>query len=293
MDSTTDYTMYYEEISESDTNIEDSNISALSQYFKEIRNYPILSNEEQLELIKKVIEEHDLEAKEKIINCNLRLVISIAKKFQNSHLDFLDLIQEGNLGLMKAIDMYDPSKEVKFTSYASYWIKQHIRRAIQLKGAGIRIPVYAQEILRKSEAFKLSLYEKTNRYPSNEEIATGLNIPISTLKRVESYNYSSISLNMKMPPSEESELEDFISTGELIEDSIIEKLKEQSLYMLIKSSNLSKLELEVIRLRFFSIDTPSYVTIGKKINKSGERVRQLLNSALNKLKCAADDYTFI
>ena len=203
------------------------------------------------------------------------------------------MIQEGNFGLMKALEMYDYSKGTKFSTYATFWIRQYIFRAIQNQSDIIRIPVYAQEILKKCESFKVSFYASRNRYPSNEELAEGLEISISTIERVQSYNYNSVSLNIQMPLDSTSELGDFLSNGESLEDVTITKLELEALYMLLNHTNLSDLEKQIIQLRFFSDKKLSFATIGAKVNRSGEGVRQILLTALNKLKCASETCPFI
>lgn len=254
-------------------------------YLKDIKNIPLLSPEEELDLAKKVKKGNE-NARQKMINSNLRLVINIAKRYSYLGLPMLDLIEEGNLGLMHAVRKFNPKKGYRFSTYAAWWIKQYITRAIANQGKTIRVPVYMVELLLKYKKASNELYERYHRRPTMEQIAKKMKIPLKKVKRLNNIAGKISSLNA--PVGEEGENE-FI---ELVEDQgapiaaeeVMDFLRQEKVDELLK--NLSARERTVLTLRYGLTDgrTRTLDETSKKFDITRERVRQIENAAIRKLR---------
>lgn len=262
------------------------NISEVQQYIDSISIYQVLSHDEEIELFKK-IKEDNLEARNTLINSNLKLVVYIAKNYTNRGLSFLDLIQEGNLGLMSAIDKFDYTKGYRFSTFATYSIRQNILQALYQNSHIIRIPQYLIEDLKKISDAEKKLTNILSRAPTSEEIAKELNYEFSAKKidEIKSYDSQTVSLDKKLDDNETT-ISDFIQddinddpyqfTNKILNYENMDKLL----------SVLSDREKEVIRYRYGFKDDKKYslTEIGKIFNISSERVRQIEEKALLKLK---------
>ncbi|MGI6501722.1 MAG: sigma-70 family RNA polymerase sigma factor [Anaerostipes sp.] len=254
-------------------------------YLKEIGQYQLLSSERELELAKRK-EAGDKFATEELINCNLRLVVSIAKRYVGRGLSFLDLIQEGNLGLMKGIHRYDYSKGFKVSTYVTWWIKQSITRAIADKSRTIRVPVHMVEMINKMARTKKTMTLDLGREPSDTEVADKLGISEDRLMEIYQYSVDSGSLDTPLGDEGESSLGDFIADENMISPEVSSErvlLKEN---MMVLLEILTDREKDVIIKRFGleSGEPRTLEEIGKEMNVTRERIRQIEAKALRKLK---------
>ena len=260
---------------------------AVKMYLKSIAK-PILSAEEELYLAREM-KNGDKKAKDELIERNLKLVVSIAKKYIGRGVPFLDLIQDGNLGLMKAVDMFEPDKGYKLSTYATWWIRQSITRGICNNGRTIRVPVHFHERLVKYRRAADELAGRLGREPTIEEIAKELGTSLDFIKEIYNVRNDSISINTFIGEDEDSELEYFIADEKVsIEKDYEMKELKQKVEELIESTNLSERERSVIKLRF-GIDQPGDTAhtleeIGKKFDVSREMIRQIEKRALKKLR---------
>lgn len=260
---------------------------AVKMYLKSIAK-PILSAEEELYLAREM-KNGDKKAKDELIERNLKLVVSIAKKYIGRGVPFLDLIQDGNLGLMKAVDMFEPDKGYKLSTYARWWIRQSITRGIFNNGRTIRVPVHFHERLVKYRRAADELAGRLGREPTIEEIAKELGTSLDFIKEIYNVRNDSISINTFIGEDEDSELEYFIADEKVsIEKDYEMKELKQKVEELIESTNLSERERSVIKLRF-GIDQPGDTAhtleeIGKKFDVSREMIRQIEKRALKKLR---------
>jgi RNA polymerase primary sigma factor len=254
-------------------------------YLKEIGNISLLSVEDEISLAKKM-SEGDEEAKKKLIESNLRLVVSIAKKYVGRGLSFLDLIQEGNIGLMKAVDKFDYQKGYKFSTYATWWIRQAITRGIADFAKTIRVPVHMVETINKTLRTSRVLMQELGREPSSEEIAQRMEIPVSKVEEVLKISRDPVSLETPIGEEEDSHLGDFIEDDNALSpaDSAAFTMLKQELAEAL--STLNDREREVIKLRFGLEDgTPRTLEeVGKEFNVTRERIRQIEAKALRKLR---------
>lgn len=274
----------YMEILDDDTNNFYIN-NSIKMYLQEI-NKPILTKEQERELAFK-IKDGDESAKKLFIERNLKLVVSIAKKYTISGIPFLDLIQEGNLGLIKAVDRFDITKGYKFSTYATWWIKQAIQSGIVDKGRNIRLPRYLHERMRKYNESKKSLSTKLNREPTPEELSKEFNIPIDTIFKLNQIQDDTVSLNKIINDENGNELEQFINDeGTTIDKNIIENDLRDTVEQLINKSNLTEREIGVLKLRFGFYDDhkPTLEEVGEIYGVSRERIRQIQERALKKLR---------
>lgn len=262
---------------------------AVKMYLKSIAK-PILSAEEELYLAREM-KNGDKKAKDELIERNLKLVVSIAKKYIGRGVPFLDLIQDGNLGLIKAIDMFEPDKGYKLSTYATWWIRQFITRGIFNNGRTIRVPVHFHERLVKYRKVTDELEGRLGREPTIEEIAKELGTSLDFIKEIYNVRNDSISINTFIGEDEDSELEYYIADEKVsIEKDYEMKELKQKVEELIESTNLSERERSVIKLRF-GIDQPGDTAhtleeIGKKFDVSREMIRQIEKRALKKLRFA-------
>ena len=254
-------------------------------YLKEIGNVPLLSTEEEIELAKRV-EEGDEAAKKKLTEANLRLVVSIAKKYVGRGMPFLDLIQEGNMGLMKAVDKFDYSKGYKFSTYATWWIRQAITRGIADTGRTIRVPVHMVETINKTLRMTRTLLQELGREPTPEEVADRLNVPVSRVREVLKISRDPVSLDTPIGEEDDSHLGDFIEV-----DSALSPADYAAFSMLREELNtalesLTDRERQVVELRFGLRDgrARTLEEVGREFNVTRERIRQIEAKALRKLR---------
>ena len=254
-------------------------------YLKEIGKVPLLSAEEEIELAKRM-EEGDLEAKKKLSEANLRLVVSIAKRYVGRGMLFLDLIQEGNLGLIKAVEKFDYRKGYKFSTYATWWIRQAITRAIADQARTIRIPVHMVETINKLIRVSRQLLQELGREPLPEEIAEEMNMPVERVREILKISQEPVSLETPIGEEEDSHLGDFIQDDNVpvpSDAAAFTLLKEQLVEVL---GTLTEREQKVLRLRFGLDDgrARTLEEVGKEFNVTRERIRQIEAKALRKLK---------
>nr|WP_315104675.1 RNA polymerase sigma factor RpoD [uncultured Catonella sp.] len=254
-------------------------------YLKEIGNYPLLSMEEEVELAKKIAE-GDQSATDRLTESNLRLVVSIAKKYVGRGLSFLDLIQEGNLGLIKAVDKFDYSKGYKFSTYATWWIRQAITRSIADQSRTIRIPVHMSEVINKAYRISRSLLQELGREPTEEEIAKEMNLPVEKVREIMKISADPISLDTPIGEEDDSHLGDFIKDDTIMgpEDAAAYTMLQDQIQKLL--TTLSEREQRVLILRFGLLDgrTRTLEEVGKEFNVTRERIRQIEAKALRKLR---------
>jgi len=257
----------------------------VKMYLKDIGKVPLLSPEEEIELAKRMAE-GDEEAKHRLSEANLRLVVSIAKRYVGRGLLFLDLIQEGNFGLMKAVEKFDYTKGFKFSTYSTWWIKQSITRAIADQARTIRIPVHMVETINKLTRVTRQLTQKLGREPSVEEIAKEMNITEDKVREIMKISQDTVSLDTPVGEEEDSNLGTFIQDENAIspqESAAQVMLKEQLLEVL---NTLTPREQKVIMLRYGIEDGHSRTLedVGKEFNVTRERIRQIEAKALKKLR---------
>ena len=237
--------------------------NSVKLYLKEIGEYPLLSKEEEIKVAEKAAN-GSIKAREKLINCNLRLVVYIAKKYEGKGLSFLDLIQEGNLGLIKAVEKFDYTKGYKFSTYATYWIKQSISKAIMEQSRNIRIPINIIErisAIRKAEKDYQQAFEKT---PSQEEIAAILKLDIKKVKEAYDWMNDTTSLDISIGEDED------VTIGSFVEDESVKESFEKM--VIFRRFGLHRERAETLE------------EIGKSVNLSRERIRQIEEDALRKMR---------
>ncbi len=254
-------------------------------YLKEIGKVPLLSAEEEIELAKRM-EAGDEVAKKKLAEANLRLVVSIAKRYVGRGMLFLDLIQEGNLGLIKAVEKFDYRKGYKFSTYATWWIRQAITRAIADQARTIRIPVHMVETINKLIRVSRQLLQELGREPLPEEIAVEMDIPVERVREILKISQEPVSLETPIGEEEDSHLGDFIQDENVpvpAEAAAFTLLKEQLVEVL---GTLTEREQKVLRLRFGLDDgrARTLEEVGKEFNVTRERIRQIEAKALRKLR---------
>ena len=254
-------------------------------YLKEIGRVPLLSAEEEVELAIRM-SEGDVAAKKRLSEANLRLVVSIAKRYVGRGMQFLDLIQEGNLGLIKAVEKFDHTKGFKFSTYATWWIRQAITRAIADQARTIRIPVHMVETINKVKKVNSQLLHENGHEPTNEQIAEKLEMPVEKVREIMRVAQEPVSLETPIGEEEDSHLGDFIPDEDAPAPSDVAShtmLKEQLAEML---STLTPREEKVLRLRFGLEDGRSRTLeeVGKEFNVTRERIRQIEAKALRKLR---------
>ena len=254
-------------------------------YLKEIGKVPLLSAEEEIELAKKM-EVGDQDAKKRLAEANLRLVVSIAKRYVGRGMLFLDLIQEGNLGLIKAVEKFDYRKGYKFSTYATWWIRQAITRAIADQARTIRIPVHMVETINKLIRVSRQLLQELGREPTPEEIAEEMNLPVERVREILKISQEPVSLETPIGEEEDSHLGDFIQDDNVpvpADAAAFTLLKEQLVEVL---GTLTEREQKVLRLRFGLDDgrARTLEEVGKEFNVTRERIRQIEAKALRKLR---------
>lgn len=262
-------------------NIEDP----VRMYLKEIGKVPLLSSEEEIELAKRM-ELGDESAKQRLAEANLRLVVSIAKRYVGRGMQFLDLIQEGNLGLIKAVEKYDYSKGFKFSTYATWWIRQAITRSIADQARTIRIPVHMVETINRLIRTSRQLLQELGREPYPEEVAKQMEMPVERIREIMKISQDPVSLETPIGEEEDSHLGDFIQDDHVqvpVDAATFTLLHEQLMEVL---DTLTEREQKVLRLRFGLDDgrPRTLEEVGKEFNVTRERIRQIEAKALRKLR---------
>ncbi|MDD5166980.1 MAG: sigma-70 family RNA polymerase sigma factor [Candidatus Omnitrophica bacterium] len=261
-------------------------MEALKTYLKEVRTIPLLTPQQEIDLNKK-IKKGDEQARKHMIRANLRLVINIAKRYMYLGTPFLDLIEEGNLGLMKAVEKFDHKRGYRFSTYAAWWIKQSITRSISEQGKMIRVPVYMNELITKWKKNKERMSQKLKRIPADEEIAKKMKIPKEKMDQI-SFWLSATTSSLEAPIGEESDgqvmdlVEDATATPPDIKiEHLLDKERVSNLLEIIQDR-----EKKILDMRFGLLDGKYYTLaeVAKKLGVSRERVRQIEEAALTKLR---------
>jgi len=260
-------------------------MEAIKAYLNKIKDLPLLKKQEEVDLIKKA-KRGSREARRKIINCNLKLVVNIAKNYSRFRLPLMDLIAEGNIGLMRAIDKFDTRLGFRFSTYAAWWIRQAITRAIIDQGRTIRVPVYMSEVISKYKKTKEILRQKLGREPERNEIAKKLKVPMKKVGEIDLWIQKKSSLDAPVGGDGESQLSDFMKSSDYADTSMeIDRIfnKERVSYLL---DSVGERERLVLNLRFGIVDGKPHTLadVAKKLKVSRERVRQIEKEALKKLQ---------
>ncbi len=261
-------------------------MEALKNYLKEVRTIPLLTAEQEVTLGRKA-RRGDEYARKAMIRANLRLVINIAKRYMHLGIPFLDLIEEGNLGLMKAVDKFNPSKGFRFSTYAAWWVKQGITRSISEQGKMIRVPVYMSDLITKWKKTKEQITQKLHRIPTDQEIAKKLRLKKDKIEQI-NFWMSSSTASLEAPIGEENESQ----IADLIQDEnsaspdqgISDQLDRERVSNLLDM--MSERERRILDMRFGLDNTKPHTLaeVAKKLGVSRERIRQIEESALNKLR---------
>ena len=266
---------------EKQSDIDDS----VKMYLREIGTVNLLNSEEEIDLAKRVAAGNEI-AKQKLINANLRLVVSIAKKYTGQGLLFLDLIQEGNTGLIRAAEKFDYTKGFKFSTYATWWIKQGITRAIADQSRTIRVPVHMVETIYKVKKVSRILMQELGRRPTEEEVSKSTGIPVDNILAIRKYSQVPLSLEMPIGDEDSSQLGDFI------EDKSLDAPEHMTMRNILREELLKSMtilterEQMILKLRFgFDDGRPRTLEeVGKVYNVTRERIRQIEEKALRKLR---------
>ena len=257
----------------------------VKMYLKDIGRVPLLSADDEIELARKM-QEGDVDAKKKLSEANLRLVVSIAKRYVGRGMLFLDLIQEGNMGLMKAVEKFDYSKGFKFSTYATWWIRQAITRSIADQARTIRIPVHMVETINKLTRVSRLLNQKFSRDPTPEEIAAEMNIPVEKVREIQKIAQDPVSLEMPVGEEDDSHIGDFVEDETTVtpSDAVSSTMLKETLLGVLNS--LSPREEMVLRLRYGVDDgrPRTLEEVGKAFNVTRERIRQIEAKALRRLR---------
>ena len=270
---------------------DDINLDSLSLddpvkvYLREIGRVPLLSTEEEVELAIK-INDGDEKAKQRLTEANLRLVVSIAKKYVGRGMYFLDLIQEGNVGLIKAVDKFDYTKGFKFSTYATWWIRQAITRAIADQARTIRIPVHMVETINRLKKIQSQLLHENGYEPSEELIAEKMNLPVERIREIMRVAQEPVSMETPIGPEEDSRLMDFIRDEDALapDEAALKTITNEDIDSVLKT--LTDREEAVIRLRFGLHDGRCHTLeeVGLEFDVTRERIRQIEAKALRKLR---------
>jgi len=289
-----------EEPSEDDLKLEEMNIDNIEEdmsfdnvslddpvkvYLREIGRVPLLSSDEEVELAI-MISQGDMKAKQRLTEANLRLVVSIAKKYVGRGMYFLDLIQEGNVGLIKAVDKFDYTKGFKFSTYATWWIRQAITRAIADQARTIRIPVHMVETINRLKKIQSQLLHENGYEPSEELIAEKMNLPVERITEIMRVAQEPVSMETPIGPEEDSRLMDFIRDEDALapDEAALKTITNEDIDNVLKT--LTPREESVIRLRFGLKDGRCHTLeeVGSEFNVTRERIRQIEAKALRKLR---------
>lgn len=261
-------------------------MESLRLYLKEVRTIPLLTAKEEIDLANKIKKGNE-QARKAMIRSNLRLVINIAKRYMYLGIPLLDLIEEGNLGLMKAVDKFDPKRGFRFSTYAAWWIKQGVTRSISEQGKMIRVPVYMNDLITKWKKTKERLSQKLKRIPRDEEIAKKLKLPKDKIEHI-NFWMSTTTSSLEAPIGEESESQ----VSDMIEDEAAVSPDAGIEHMLDKErvknllGSMTERERHILDMRFGLFDSKPHTLaeVAKKMGVSRERIRQIEEAALLKLR---------
>lgn len=278
--------MDLDSLSEEDLSFDNMNLDdPVKIYLREIGRVPLLSSDEEVELAVK-ISEGNQKAKQRLTEANLRLVVSIAKKYVGRGMYFLDLIQEGNVGLIKAVDKFDYKKGFKFSTYATWWIRQAITRAIADQARTIRIPVHMVETINRLKKVQSQLLHENGFEPSEELIAEKMDLPVERVREIMRVAQEPVSMETPIGPEEDSRLMDFIRDEDALapDDAALKTITNEDIDGVLKT--LTPREESVIRLRFGLQDGRCHTLeeVGSEFNVTRERIRQIEAKALRKLR---------
>ena len=270
------------------------NTNSLNEYIKDINKIKPITEDEEKELLLKA-SNGDKEAKNVIVEHYLRLVISMARRYANKSLSFEDLIQEGNFGLMKAIEKFDPSMGYRFSTYATWWIRQSISRAIADKGSVVRLPVHLYEKVNLVRKATITLEQELKRKPTTKEIANYLRLSEKVVNLALKNGTEPCSLNDFISEEESLEYEDVLQSNDSVEDKVILKFLKDDINKLFDSKILTEREKEVLKLRYGFYDNSTYILgdVSKIYGVTGERIRQIEENALKKLRKSKIIYEFL
>lgn len=286
----TDDDLKFEEMNvenlDDDINLDDMSLDdPVKVYLREIGRVPLLSSEDEIELAIK-INDGDERAKQRLTEANLRLVVSIAKKYVGRGMYFLDLIQEGNVGLIKAVDKFDYTKGFKFSTYATWWIRQAITRAIADQARTIRIPVHMVETINRLKKIQSQLLHENGYEPSEELIAEKMGMPVERIREIMRVAQEPVSMETPIGPEEDSRLMDFIKDDDALapDEAALKTITNEDIDAVLKT--LTPREEAVIRLRFGLYDGRCHTLeeVGSEFNVTRERIRQIEAKALRKLR---------
>lgn len=274
------------DITDDDVNLDNISLDdPVKVYLREIGRVPLLSSDEEIELAIK-INEGDERAKQRLTEANLRLVVSIAKKYVGRGMYFLDLIQEGNVGLIKAVDKFDYTKGFKFSTYATWWIRQAITRAIADQARTIRIPVHMVETINRLKKVQSQLLHENGYEPTEELIAEKMNLPVERIREIMRVAQEPVSMETPIGPEEDSRLMDFIRDEDALapDEAALKTITNEDIDSVLKT--LTPREEAVIRLRFGLQDGRCHTLeeVGLEFNVTRERIRQIEAKALRKLR---------
>lgn len=254
-------------------------------YLKEIGRVPLLSTEEEVELATSILEGNE-KAKKRLTEANLRLVVSIAKRYVGRGMHFLDLIQEGNVGLIKAVEKFDHTKGFKFSTYATWWIRQAITRAIADQARTIRIPVHMVETINRLKKVQSQLLHENGCEPTEELIAETMDLPVERVREIMRVAQETVSMETPIGPEEDSRLMDFIRDEEALapDEAALKTITNEDIDSVLKT--LTPREEQVIRLRFGLVDGRCHTLeqVGEQFQVTRERIRQIEAKALRKLR---------
>lgn len=258
-------------------------------YIREICAHPLLSEQESSDLFKKLRDEDDkvnIVVRDKLINSNLRLVVSIAKRYMNRGVEFIDLVQEGNIGLMRAVDKYEVDKGFSFSTYAYYWIKLCVNRAIAQKGRTIRISIRAAENMKRYNAIFDDLKQELKREPKASEVSIKMGLPVEEVELLSQLSSRIISLNELIAEDSDSEFGDFLESDEKsVEDQVLDISFEKEIANVIENSDLTEREIDILKMRYgFYGKIISYEEIGNKYGLTKQRVHQIERKILLKIR---------
>lgn len=266
---------------------DDFSVNSLQLFLKEIGQVPLLTHDEEIVLAKKILE-GDEWAREEMVRHNLRLVVSIARKYHSTSMTLDDLIQEGSIGLMKAIEKFDYTKGFKFSTYATWWIRQSVTRAIADQSRTIRLPVHMMETINKMGKIKTKLANELGRDPEPEEIAKEMGLTAKRVKEIIDYGLEPVSLTTPVGDDGESNLSDFIEDEKFEQAQDVLEKKELSDRILEMLDTLSSRECDVLMMRYglgqYTNKTYTLEEIGNKYNITRERIRQIESRAIKRLR---------
>lgn len=261
-------------------------MDAIKLYLKDIKHIPLLTAEDELKVARRV-RKGDAQARRTMIRSNLRLVINIAKQYSNYGVPLLDLIEEGNLGLMKAVSKFDPRRGYRFSTYAAWWIKQHVTRALADQGKTVRIPVYMVETLSRFRKVQERLTHRLRRKPKTAELARAMRMSVHKIKELSQMDQGTTSLDQPVGEEGEASVMDLMEDPKAVssQDRVDEMFRGERIRSLL--DKMSEREREILQLRFGLVDDEEPRTlndVAKRFNITRERVRQIEAAALKKLR---------